>query len=147
MQRRVTVSAKVDTGVCASAAVQCGPENAGPASNLNESPVRLFVHVSQHGRGVEGLAADAFAFVNPFFPAGGRAVHKCAVNCGMAWFQDGGNGLYSIFLEPVPSPMPDSWQAGEYAATVEVVVTDAFGDSDGTALVTFDIPGALNVDQ
>jgi hypothetical protein len=147
LQRSVTVMAKVDTAICASLAVQCGPENAGPASNLNDSPVRLFVQVIQYGRGVEGLQPDAFTFANPFFPAGGREVHECTT-CGDEWFHDGGKGLYSIFLAPAAVPQQDNWKPGEYAATIEVKVTSEFsGEHYGTALVTFDIPTAFNVDE
>jgi len=147
LERRVTVQGHVDTAVCATAALQCGAESEGPASDLNESPVRLFVQVSQRGRGVAGLSADAFVLTNPFFPAGGRAVRKCETNCAAEWFQDGGEGLYSIFLEPLPRPTQVNWKAGEYAVAIDVVITDAFGESRGTTMVTFAIPGALNVDQ
>jgi hypothetical protein len=36
-------------------------------------------------------------------------------------------------------------RAGEYAAAIDVTVTDSFGKRYGTALVTFMIPSVLNV--
>lgn len=149
LQRRVTVTAKVDTGVCASAFIQCGAAPFMAASNLNAEPVRLFVQITQYDRGVDGLQPDAFVIHNPFYPAGGRQVQKCDVTrCGADWFQSGGNGLYSIFLEPLPVATQDNWQSGEYAVTIEVTVHNDFtGDQMGTTFVTFDIPAVLNVDR
>lgn len=143
----ITVQAKVDVAACATALTQCGNGTSMAASNLNSKPVRLFVHVTRSDYGVANLEADAFVIHNPFYPGGGRAVRKCDTNCGDNWFQDGGDGLYSIFLEPIPTPSQDNWQAGEYAATINVTVHNFNGDRFGRTLLTFDIPSAVNVDK
>jgi len=143
LQGRVTLMAKVDTKACASNLTQCAPAPFSAANDQNAEPVRLFVQVSQYERGVTGLTADAFVIANPFYPGGGRVVQKCDTHCGSDWFQDGGNGLYSIFLEPLPLTPQQNWQAGEYAAAINVTVTDFFSrEWPGTTMVTFEIPSA-----
>ncbi|HSP95624.1 MAG TPA: hypothetical protein VL049_00070 [Candidatus Dormibacteraeota bacterium] len=148
------VEARVDTRICTSRPDQCLPPPPvqpgwdAAAMDGNDRPIRMFVLVVSNGVGVTGLGADAFAFTNPFAPAGGSMAEPCGTNCGDLWFQEGGNGLYSLFLRP-----SSVWKAGQYAATLKVtVVVDSSYDfipdeRPGTALVTFEIPPALNIDR
>lgn len=134
-----TITASVDTEVCASVPVQCGVAGTGhtfaAAGDTNHNPIRLFVTVVRaSGVPVNGLTINEFSFSNPFVPAGGGAAVICTeANCGTSRFGAGANGTYTIFLDRGPA---GNWKAGAYAGTVRVV--DAV--NQGTAQVVFKIP-------
>lgn len=141
------VEAKVDTAVCATGATQCAYGTLAPASSNNANPIRMFVFVKSPRKapvGLLNLTSDMFLFDNPFTPGGGPEAVKCDTNCTSAWFSEGGNGLYSIFLRPAPADPQMNWKAGMYAATIYVYDGEA---GVGRILVTWVIPAALNVDQ
>jgi len=99
----------------------------------NDAPVTVFVHVSQNGQPVTGLTADNFSYSNAF-PTGG------ANFCGAVCFSAGDAGVYAITLN-------GDWSASAYAGALAVAntVTTADGSdvtSNGSSLVTFDIPAA-----
>ncbi|GEM_PF-3831336 len=129
------LSVAVDTEACASAAVQCSFDGTGAADNSNHSPVRLFVHVSQNGLPVTGLALEDFGLTMPFVPAGGGATVICdEAVCGPERFQAQA-GVYTLWLDRGPA---GNWLAGSYAGSVTVTTTD----SAGAELVSFAIPAA-----
>jgi hypothetical protein len=137
------VAASIDPTACAAGFPACGANQGGPATDQNRQPIRMVVLVARDGVGVEGLSADDFRFENPFPPVGGPSAVPCESNCGPMWFQEGGSGLYAMFLEPAAD---GNWRAGQYAAavSVELAVTDPYTrDAPGTTLVTFEIPPAL----
>ena len=99
----------------------------------NDAPVTVFVHVTQNGQAVTGLTADNFSYSNAFPLAG-------ADYCGAACFSAGDTGVYAITLN-------GDWSASAYAGALAVAntVTTADGSdvtSNGSSLVTFDIPAA-----
>jgi len=99
----------------------------------NDAPVTVFVHVMKHGQAVTGLTADNFSYSNAFPLAG-------ADYCGAACFSAGDAGVYAITLN-------GDWSASAYAGALAVAntVTTADGSdvtSNGSSLVTFDIPAA-----
>ncbi len=141
------IQAKVDTEVCATGATQCAYGTLAPASSNNANPIRMFVFVKSPRKapvGVLNLTSDLFLFDNPFTPGGAPEAVKCDTNCTDAWFAEGGNGLYSIFLRPAPTDPQMNWKAGMYAATIYVYDGEA---GVGRILVTWVIPAAPNVNQ
>ena len=139
------IEARVDTEFCASGGIQCTVAGTGhtaeAASSANHNPVRMFVQVIKHnGATITDLVAGEFAFSNPFAPAGGGAAGLCsAATCTAATFQNGGNGLYSLFLDRIPL---GDWKAGTYAGTVEVTAVRGGVTFTGHGIVTFTIPEA-----
>jgi hypothetical protein len=98
-------------------------------NDVSDTPVQLFVQVSQNGVGVTGLTAEDFSYSNSF-PLNG------AVYCGDTCFIAGANGLYSIELQ-------GDWDAAPYAGTlsVQLKTINPGGDvTTGTSLVSFEIP-------
>jgi len=139
------IEARVDTESCASGGIQCTVAGTGhtaaAASSANHNPVRMFVQVVQDtGETIPDLVSAEFAFSNPFVPAGGGAAGLCsAATCTVSTFQNGGNGLYSLFLDRLPA---GNWRAGTYAGTVEVTAVRAGVIFRGHGIVTFTIPEA-----
>lgn len=139
------IEASVDTEYCASGGIQCTVAGTGhtaaAASNANHNPLRMFVQVVlDTGETIPNLVGAEFTFSNPFVPAGGGAAGLCsAATCTASTFQNGGNGLYSLFLDRVPA---GNWRAGTYAGTVEVTAVRAGVTFRGHGLVTFTIPAA-----
>jgi hypothetical protein len=112
------------------------------ANDQNDLPVRLFVLVTRNGKGLTDLAASAFTLHNPFYPESGPSSQRCTT-CPASGFAEGGNGLYSILIEPSGD---NNWAAGAYAGTVRVT-TSAGGEGDGAGLVKFRVPvGPPSVD-
>lgn len=133
------VSAHVDTEFCASGAVQCSlaGNSFTAATDLNNNPVRLFVHVARGSTGanVSLLPLTSFSFRNNLVPAGSSGAVICPeANCTKARFSVGPDGAYSIILDRTA----DNWKAGTYAGTITVTN----GVDTGSALVTFRVPGA-----
>jgi hypothetical protein len=92
------------------------------------------------GETISDLVSAEFTFSNSFVPAGGGAAGLCsAATCTATTFQNGGNGLYSLFLDRLPA---GTWRAGTYAGTVEVTAVRAGVTFRGHGLVTFTIPAA-----
>ena len=99
----------------------------------NDAPVTVFVHVTQNGLAVTDLTAEDFSYSNAFPLAG-------AQYCGAVCFSAGDAGVYAITLN-------GDWSASSYAGALAVAntVTTADGNavtSNGSSLVTFDIPAA-----
>jgi len=140
-----TMEIAIDTNACASGLEQCSNFSAAGASHLNANPIRMFVLAKANKFPLTGLGSDAFGLAAPFFPGGGSAFKFCDIDCGENWFQDGGAGLYSIFLQPVASTPQSNWQAGQYAGSLEVIGPEPFFRR-GVALVNFEIPFGLAVD-
>jgi hypothetical protein len=138
------IEVRVDTKACASSLVQCSGHPSSPANDQNDNPIRMFVQVSDIENPADGLSPENFELSSPFYPGGGRAFQFCEENCGDEWFQVGGNGLYSIFLEPLPQTPTRSWKAGTYAGTVKVRLPSG---TRGVALVSFEVPVATNLVQ
>ena len=109
----------VDKNYCVSAGVQC--ETGLLPESTNGEPIRLLMQVTTRlGQPVAGLVDADFAVLNPFTPAGGTAVAKTI--CG-ACFQNGGNGVYALFVDPRDEA---NWKAGGYG--VQITVTSTLGD-------------------
>jgi hypothetical protein len=97
-------------------------------NDVNDAPVTLIVHITQNGVGVSGLTANDFNYVNSF-PNGGASY------CGAACFTPGVSGVYAIVLN-------GNWIVASYAGALAVSDTVGTTISNGSALVTFDIPAA-----
>lgn len=135
----LTVQVRVDTTACTSAPVQCssaGAIPAGPATDANDYPIRMFVQVVRNGQGVFGLEQDNFFISSGFVPASGAPAEFCA-DCDQAFKSSG--SLYQIYLRTEEAHTGGTWEAGEYATTL--VVTDEDGRR-GRTLVTYSIPSA-----
>lgn len=125
------VRAKVDREYCATGGVQCAGLTPGvPAQKTNRNPIRIGLEVLDSGAPVTTVATADVTVNNPFVPAGGTAVNR--FSCATC-FQNGGNGLYTIFLNPFGAA---NWKAGTYF--VQVVVTS--GSSTARRLIQVDIP-------
>lgn len=133
------VQAEVDEAACASVPVQCGDGGTGhtflPAAPTNHNPVAIAVLVTRNGAPRAGLGSGAFDFSNRFVPAGGAGLTRCpAGGTGCAspgnLFQDGGDGVYLLWVHP--QPVGSNWKAGSYYS--RVTVTDPAGRK-GSALV------------
>ena len=101
---------------------------------FSDTPVQVFVRVTQNGVLVTGLTAANFDW-HTSFPLNGASY------CGPACFREGENGLYDIELQ-------GDWGAEPYAGILNVHSTTTTPDGDvtanGTALVTFE-PRAVPV--
>jgi len=112
--------------------VSVAPASADQRNDVNDTPVQVFVQVTQNGVGVTGLTAADFEYSNSF-PLDGAAY------CGDACFIAGENGLYGIELQ-------GDWSVAPYAGTLKVHMTTTTPDGDvtasGASMVNFDIPAA-----
>lgn len=139
------IEAKVDTTYCASGGIQCTVPGTGhtaeAANDANHNPLRMFVHVVTHAGITPFALTDAsFNFSNSLYPAGGAGAELCDVaTCTGSTFQNGGSGLYALFLD---LGTPGNWKAGTYGATVHVEFVNGATTYRGTAIVTFTIPEA-----
>ncbi len=128
----VKLSVKVDRTYCATGGVQCsGPGlSFAAAADTNRNPIRLGIQVLNNGAPVAGLTDADITVINPFVPAGGTAITQ--FSCASC-FQNGGNGLYAIFVNPAGVA---NWKSGSYFAQVQVKV----GLSTYRELVQISIP-------
>jgi hypothetical protein len=127
------VSVRVDRTYCATGGVQCsGPGlTFAAAANNNRNPIRLGIQVvNSNGSPVTNLTDAEINFINPFVPAGGTAIVQ--FSCGNC-FQNAGNGLYAIFVNPANNA---NWKSGSYFAQVQVKV----GSNTYRELVQISIP-------
>ena len=108
------VTVHVDQTYCGTGGVQCPAfAVAGPT---NRNPIRLGIQLAP---GISGVPTGSFAVVNPFVPAGGASVvRRTCADC----FQDGGSGIYAIFVEPAGL---GNWKSGAYFVQVQVTVGGA----------------------
>jgi len=97
----------------------------------NDTPVTLFVQVSQNGAGVGGLMWDDFSYEHSF----PMTVINDAIYCGADCFTAGEGGVYAIELR-------GDWDAAAYAGSLAVENTVDETTSNGSSLVSFDIPQA-----
>ena len=138
------VQAEVNEAACASVPVQCGDGPTGhtfaPPAPTNHNPVAVAVLVTRNGVPRPGLGSAAFNFSNRFVPAGGAGLTRCpAGGSGCAspgnLFQDGGDGVYMLWVHPQPAGA--NWKSGSYYA--RITVTDP-GGRKGSALVEITVP-------
>jgi len=141
LDRKLDISASVDTAACASAPVQCtqsGVHTAQAATSANHNPVGLTLLVGKHGSPVLNLDLNTFQIATAFVPAGGSAAVTCSeANCGPQRFQGASSGAYHIFLDRFAA---GNWKAGTYQLVVRVSFNDAGVPRQGVALVPFTIP-------
>lgn len=142
--RQLGVEVQVNEAACASVPVQCGDGVTGhtlaPAASTNHNSIQVAVLVTQNGAPRAGLGSAAFDFNNKFVPAGGAGLTRCpAGGTGCAspgnLFQDGGDGVYVLWVHPAPAG--SNWKAGSYYG--RVTVTDPAGRK-GSALVEITVP-------
>lgn len=138
------VQAEVNEAACASVPVQCGDGATGhtfvPPASTNHNPVAIAVLVTRNGAPRPGLASTAFNFSNRFVPAGGAGLTRCPAGgsgCGSPGnlFQDGGDGVYLLWVHPQPAGA--NWKSGSYYS--RITVTDPAGRK-GSALVEITVP-------
>jgi hypothetical protein len=138
------VEAEVYEAACVSASVQCGDGPTGhafaPPAPTNHNPVAIAVLVTRNGAPRAGLGSGAFNFSNQFVPAGGAGLTRCpagGTGCASAGnlFQDGGDGVYLLWVHPQRAG--SNWSSGSYHA--RVTVTDPAGRK-GSALVEITVP-------
>jgi hypothetical protein len=138
------VQAEVYEAACASAPVQCGDGPTGhtfvPPAATNHNPVAIAVLVTRNGAPRAGLTSTAFNFSSAFVPAGGAGLTRCpAGGSGCAspgnLFQDGGDGVYLLWVHPQPAGA--NWKSGSYYS--RITVTDPAGRK-GSALVEVTVP-------
>lgn len=130
----VLVTEDVDKSYCGSGGAQCNNHTYYPANASNHNPVRVGIMVTANGVGVPGLKASNFTFVNAFIPAGASGAGVCtAAICGPAYFQDGGNGQYTLFVHPLAPNV--NWKAGHYFASLTVKK----GKASVSSLVSWEI--------
>ena len=138
------VQAEANEAACASVPVQCGDGASGhtfvPAASTNHNPVAIAVLVTRNGAPRPGLGSGAFNFSNQFVPAGGAGLTRCpAGGSGCAspgnLFQDGGDGVYLLWVHPQPAG--SNWKSGSYAS--RITVTDPAGRK-GSALIEITVP-------
>lgn len=137
----VDLTVHVDETACATGAIQCaeGGHTFEAAGRTNHNPVRLGIQVLAGRKPVNGLRSDAFSVFNRFVPAGGGGVDRD--NCTQC-FQSVENGLYALFVHPLPSV--GNWVSGSYFVQVIVKVPVTNGTTNSTrterALLEIEIP-------
>lgn len=130
----LTTTVELDREYCATGGIQCSGTGLTPgvaAGKTNRNPVRIGLQVLDSGAPVTTLTDADITVINPFVPAGGASAGK--LSCGSC-FQNGGNGLYAIFVNPAVSGF--NWKPGAYF--VQILVTT--GASTSRTLVKVDIP-------
>lgn len=130
---RMQLSVAVDESVCSAASVQCN--GAPAAAGGNDSPVRLALLVQNHAGPVTGLSVSDVQITNPFVPPGGAGVELSG--CGASCFQEGGTGLYQVWVDPSGSNL---WKTGSYFGEVIVTVPAPEGTVGLHALFELEIP-------
>ena len=134
----LTVQVAVDTEACASVPVQCRNFSYRAATNQNNNPLRIVVHVTKNGQPVNGLSYNDFLVSNPFVPAGGGQTGKCGSDdCTSDHFKTAHPGIYMLWLKQLP---PGNWKAGSYGGVVSAVDGDG---NRGATLLNFTIPEGI----
>jgi hypothetical protein len=130
----IAVTVQVDPQYCRTGGVQCVGATLTPgvaAANTNRNPVRLGIQVlNAAGLPVNGLTDAQINVINNFVPAGGPGLGQ--FSCGTC-FQSAGNGMYAIFIRPIPAV---NWKSGSYFVQVQVTV----GATTHRALAQIEIP-------
>jgi len=141
LDRKLDISASVDTTACASVPVQCtstGVHTAQAATSANHNPIALTLLVGKHGSPVLNLDINSIQVANPIVPAGGSSAVICSeANCGPKRFLSSSTGAYLVFLDRTAA---GNWKAGTYQVVVRVSFNDAGVLRQGVALVPFTIP-------
>lgn len=129
--------------MCASFPVECGDGPSGHTPGLGRidqpQPRRDRRAGDAQRRPRPGLGSGAFNLHNRFAPAGGVSLRICpagGTGCRPpAGVQDGGDGVYLLWVHP--EPVGTNWKAGSYFP--RITVTDPAGRK-GSALVKITVP-------